>query len=109
MSDTAEEHWKAQSDYWQDRAINAERKLAEERKANATLVTEAERLRHRHNRHILDRQDAVAAERERCASLAEEGCLDIGCTAIEAEGAVRRTRNAIAITIRAATGGEGKK
>lgn len=34
------------------------------------------------------------------ARIAEESCLDIGCTAIEAEGVVRRTRDLIAAEIR---------
>jgi hypothetical protein len=43
---------------------------------------------------------AVQAERERCASFCEEACLQIGCTASEAEGVVRRTRDALATGIR---------
>jgi hypothetical protein len=44
---------------------------------------------------------AVEADKEACADLAESGHFDIGCTAIEAEGIVRRTRDAIAAGIRA--------
>jgi len=38
-------------------------------------------------------------ERKRCADIAEFECLDIGCTAEEANGVVRRTRNAITLSI----------
>lgn len=50
--------------------------------------------------------EEIKAAGEECASLAEEACLDIGVTAIEAAGIVRRTRNAIAAAIR--NGGKGK-
>lgn len=43
----------------------------------------------------------LAAERERAAQIAEEGVLQIGCTADEAVGVVRRARDAIAAAIRA--------
>lgn len=45
---------------------------------------------------------AIRAERERCASIAQEGMLDINCTGDEAIGIVRRARDAIAAAIRAA-------
>lgn len=43
---------------------------------------------------------AVAAERGRAASVAEEGCFGLNITAAEAEGPVRLARNAIAAAIR---------
>lgn len=44
---------------------------------------------------------AVEAERAACASLCEEACLDVGASALEAEGVGRRTRDALAKAIRA--------
>lgn len=41
----------------------------------------------------------ILAERKRCAMLALEACLDIGCTVNEAEGCVRNTRIAISKAI----------
>jgi len=49
-------------------------------------------------------QDAFDAqrkiERARCAYIAREECLAVGCTGPEAEGVVRRTRDVIAERIR---------
>lgn len=42
----------------------------------------------------------IAAERERCAKICEGSPVQIGCSMIEAEGVVRRTRNALAAEIR---------
>ena len=47
--------------------------------------------------------DIIAAERERCASLAEEGYFPIGYSIDEAVGVVRRTRDCIAAGIRKGT------
>jgi len=47
---------------------------------------------------------AVRARREaveECAKIADAGILDIGCTALEAAGIVRRTRDAIVAALRA--------
>jgi len=54
---------------------------------------------------ILDRitkkiEEARKNEREVCANLVEEDVLDIRCTVLEADGVVRRTRAAIATSIR---------
>ncbi len=39
------------------------------------------------------------AAREKAKGISQEACLEIGCSAFEAEGVVRRTRDAIAIRI----------
>ena len=41
---------------------------------------------------------------EAAAKACEEGCVQIGCTALEAEGVVRRARDALAAAIRALPG-----
>lgn len=46
-------------------------------------------------------REAEAAVFERCAGIVDEGCVQIGCTAIEAEGLVRTTRDVLAAAIRA--------
>jgi hypothetical protein len=48
-----------------------------------------------------DIQAAVEAEREACASLCEEGFINVKCNAWEADGVVRETRNELAKAIRA--------
>jgi hypothetical protein len=40
-----------------------------------------------------------AEERKACAEACREECVDIDCSAIEAESVVRRTRNALAQAI----------
>lgn len=65
------------------------------------LWPDSVRLSGKHSPAIYEFARLVAArEREACAALVEEACVHVGCTAAEAEGLVRRTRDALADAIR---------